>query len=187
MQASGSINEKFNKAYRQNFHKVRHFCYSYTQDISLSEDITQDVFETLWYKREAVDLDNEILPYLLVLAKNKCLNTLLHANVKHKYLERSYNRMLDDINTLALQELSVHRLYSKEIGLIYAKALGSMPEAVRKTWIAIRVEGNRYKKVAAAENVSVKTLERRITIATAILRKYLRDYIKLIVLILLGL
>lgn len=184
MQAPGSINEKFNAAYRQNFHKVRHFCYAYTQDISLSEDIAQDVFETLWHKRHTVDLDNDILPYLLVLAKNKCLNFLLHTNVRHKYSRRSYNRMIDDINSQALQELSVHRLYSREITSIYSRALESMPEAVRKTWIAIRVEGNRYKKVAAAENVSVKTLERRITIATAILRKYLRDYIKLVVFIL---
>ena len=48
-------------------------------------------------------------------------------------------------------------------------------------------EENIYKEVAEKEGVSIKTIERRITIATSVLRKYLRDYIKLVVLLITGL
>ncbi len=62
-----------------------------------------------------------------------------------------------------------------------------MSPLVKETYIKIRVEELKYKEVAEKEGVSIKTIERRITIATSILRKYLRDYIKMIVLIIIGL
>ena len=62
-----------------------------------------------------------------------------------------------------------------------------MSPLVKETYMKIRVEELKYKEVAEKEGVSIKTIERRITIATSILRKYLRDYIKMIVLIITGL
>ncbi|MBQ3521644.1 MAG: hypothetical protein IJA38_02315, partial [Bacteroidales bacterium] len=133
------------------------------------------------------DLDNDILPYLLIIAKNKCLNAIARVNVKKKYTQRKNSSSRDDINSFALNELTVSNLYSKEIRQIYIQALESMPSPVRQTYLKIRVERLKYKKAAEIENVSVKTIERRITIATSILRKFLRDYIKIIVLITSGL
>lgn len=182
-----TIQEKFNRVYCENMHKVRHFCFSYIQDMEICEDLTQDIFETLWKRKEYVNLDENILPYLLIIAKNKCLNTIAKSNVKLKYRQRKESSSKDDINSFALNELTVSKLYSKEIDRIYAKALDTMPAMVRETYLKIRVEQLKYKKVAEMENVSIKTIERRITIATSILRKYLRDYIKMIVLIISGL
>ena len=182
-----STNEKFNSVYCEYLHKVRHFCFSYIQDKEVCEDITQDVFETLWQRRESVVLDSSVLPYLLVIAKNKCLNALAKDKVKSKYTWRRSNTSKDDINSFALNELSVSKLYSEEIRKIYSNALDSMSPLVKETYIKIRVEELKYKEVAEKEGVSIKTIERRITIATSILRKYLRDYIKMIVLIITGL
>ncbi|MBQ6871779.1 MAG: sigma-70 family RNA polymerase sigma factor [Bacteroidales bacterium] len=187
MQNQITIKEKFNKVYCENMHKVRHFCFSYIPDEAICKDITQDVFETLWNRKEYVDLDNDILPYLLIIAKNKCLNAIARVNVKKKYTQRKNSSSRDDINSFALNELTVSNLYSKEIRQIYIQALESMPSPVRQTYLKIRVERLKYKKAAEIENVSVKTIERRITIATSILRKFLRDYIKIIVLITSGL
>ncbi len=185
--SSSTINKKFNNVYCEYLHKVRHFCFSYIQDKEICEDITQDVFETLWHRRDSVVLDSTILPYLLVIAKNKCLNALAKSKVKSKYTWRRSNSSKDDINAFALNELSVSKLYSNEIRKIYSEALDSMSPLVRDTYIKIRVEELKYKEVAEKEGVSIKTIERRITIATSILRKYLRDYIKMIVLIITGL
>lgn len=185
--SSSTINEKFNSVYCEHLHKVRHFCFSYIQDKEICEDITQDVFETLWQRRESVVLDSTVLPYLLVIAKNKCLNALAKDKVKSKYTWRRSNSSKDDINSFALNELSVSKLYSEEIRKIYSDALDSMSPLVKETYIKIRVDKLKYKEVAEKEGVSVKTLERRITIATSILRKYLRDYIKIVVLLLTSL
>ena len=185
--SSSTINEKFNSVYCEHLHKVRHFCFSYIQDKEICEDITQDVFETLWQRRESVVLDSTVLPYLLVIAKNKCLNALAKDKVKSKYTWRRSNSSKDDINSFALNELSVSKLYSEEIRKIYSDALDSMSPLVKETYIKIRVDKLKYKEVAEKEGVSVKTLERRITIATSILRKYLREYIKIVVLLLTSL
>ncbi len=183
---SSQIKERFNQVYCENLHKVRHFCFSYIQDEKFCEDITQDVFETLWERREYVDLNNNILPYLLVIAKNKCLNALASNKVKQKYSWRKSNSAKDDRNAFALNELTISKLYSQEIQQSYLKALDQMPQIIKDTYLKIRVEQLKYKEVAEKENVSVKTIERRITIATQILRKHLRDYIKIIVLLLTG-
>ena len=179
-----ALRKKFDLTYSENLHKIRHFCYSYIQDPDLCEDIVQDVFITLWGRMEFIDTQKDILPYLITLAKNRCLNLLTKENVRKKYNTRKTSSAKDELNAMALHELSASRLYSAEIESIFSKALESMPPKVKDTYIQIRLNGIRYKKLAEAEQISVKTLERRITIATAILRKSLRDYVDFIVILL---
>lgn len=182
-----SINERFNDVYLEYLHKVRHFCFSYIPDEQICEDITQDVFETLWQRRENVKLDESVLPYILIIAKNKCLNILTKNNVHKKYSWRKNSGAKDELNAFALNELTVSKLYSNEINRIYSKALESMPPQVRETYLKIRFDRMKYKEVADIENISVKTVEYRISVATVILRKFLRDYLKNIVIFVTGL
>ncbi|MBQ7773033.1 MAG: RNA polymerase sigma-70 factor [Bacteroidales bacterium] len=182
-----SINSRFNEVYLKYLHKVRHFCFSYIPDKQICEDITQDVFETLWQRRENVKLDDSILTYILIIAKNKCLNILTKNNVHKKYSWRKNNRAKDELNAFALSELTVSKLYSNEISRIYSKALEQMSPQVRETYLKIRFDRMKYREVADMEKISIKTVEYRISAATAILRKFLRDYLRNIVIFVTGL
>lgn len=177
---------KFEEVYRTCYHKVRYFCFSYLDDHEQAVDVAQDVFMTLWENFATVDTGRDILPYLMTMARNRCLNILQRRKVKGRY-EGNYARsFMDDINSFSLSEMAVSDLYSEEVGKILARSMDEMPEKVRESFVEIRLEDNKYKEVAEKQNVTVKTLEHRMSAAMSILRKNMRDYIKFIVLLLSG-
>ncbi len=162
---------KFEEVYRTCYHKVRYFCFSYLDDYEQAVDVAQDVFMTLWENFATVDTERDILQ---------------RRKVKGRY-EGNYARsFMDDINSFSLSEMAVSDLYSEEVGKILARSMDEMPEKVRESFVEIRLEDNKYKEVAEKQNVTVKTLEHRMSAAMSILRKNMRDYIKFIVLLLSG-
>jgi RNA polymerase sigma-70 factor (ECF subfamily) len=52
-----------------------------------------------------------------------------------------------------------------------------LPDGIRETFVLNRFEGFTYQQIATQENISVKTVEYRISKALAILRKDLGDYL----------
>jgi len=50
------------------------FCWRYTRDEEISQDIVQDVFVTLWDKRETLDPNKSLLAFMYTMVRNKALN-----------------------------------------------------------------------------------------------------------------
>lgn len=56
-------------------------------------------------------------------------------------------------------------------------AIRNLPDGMRETFIRNRFDGLTYQQIATQENISVKTVEYRISKALSILRKDLVDYL----------
>lgn len=175
--------KKFDEIYTKHFNNVCYFCTSYLDDAELGKDVAQEVFVSIWDRMEKIDTDSYMLPYLITLAKNKCINILTKEKVRKKYNTSRALNMMDEVNAFALHEMSASNLYRKEIGMIYEKALSKMPKKTRETFVQIRIHGSKYKELAEKQNISVKSLEYHITQATLILRKNFRDYLKILAVI----
>ncbi|MGL5919370.1 MAG: sigma factor-like helix-turn-helix DNA-binding protein, partial [Bacteroidales bacterium] len=52
----------------------------------------------------------------------------------------------------------------------------SLPVEVRESFLLSREQGLKYQEIAERQNVSVKTIEKRISSALLILRRELREY-----------
>jgi RNA polymerase sigma-70 factor (ECF subfamily) len=63
------------------------------------------------------------------------------------------------------------------------KAIASLPEEVGETFRLSRFEELSYKEIAEKQNISIKTVEARISKALRILRIELKDFLPLICLI----
>ena len=167
----------FEDLYTLHFHKVRYFAQSYLHDEELATDIAQDVFVSVWEGRETVDSSRDLLPLLITMARNRCLNHIKRQQVRQRYRQHSVNAQLDDLNAAALKDLPVQNLYSTEVSGLVDKSLREMPVKVRETYLQCKVEGFKYKEIAEKEDVTIKAIEQRMSSALRVLRKNLKDYL----------
>jgi len=174
--------ETYKRVYLKNFNLLYQLCFEYTQDSSIAEEIVQDTFTKLWEIRKSINSDTNLINFLYTIAKNKCLNylrdqqTVFRAQKSLKYLEMQFNYE-------ALYEVGDNWIQFNELKEMIDSAIEKMPEEIKKTFILSRFEELKYKEIAEQLGVSVKTVESRISKGLIFLRKELKDYIGIIILI----
>lgn len=169
----------FDEAYSSYLHRIEHYAYSFVADYEQARSIAQDTFVKLWEKRMEVDFSKEILPFLFVLTKNNCLNFLRREKIKNKHADFTAYRE----NQFAIDVLdhpaSVN-VYSKEVQKLIREAYLAMPEKVKETFLLSREQNFKNREIAQKQNIGISTVEFRISCAFKILRKYLKDYLPIL-------
>jgi len=135
--------------------------------------VAHEVFITLWNKMADIDLTKAILPYLITITKNKCLNIIKARKVRAKYKE---HHIMDLVHCVALEE-PVSRLYSFDLETIIKESLNQMTKTVRDTFILSRYRKMSYAEISKLEGISIKAVEYRIMSALRVLRKKCKDYL----------
>lgn len=169
--------EAFEKCYIRNFHKIRSFVNSYVSDPDQAVSIAQEVFVVLWENREKVNFEEDLLSYLFLIARNKSLNVLGKKESVRKYAAYSMNHSRETLDFYALSHNTSTSVYTKEIQSLIGQALHHMPEKVKETFLLCRDKKLKYTEIAKLQNISVKTVEYRISNALRELRRYLKDYL----------
>lgn len=167
----------FEEIYSEHLHKIQFFAYNYLQDFDASKCLAHEVFTAIWESWDAIDFEREILPYLMTLTKNRCLNILRQKKVCQKFEDFSKNRNKECLNYLSLQDSSSTSLYSQEVEELLKRTMDKMPDKVRRTFFLNRFQGLKYKEIAEIEGVSVKAIEFRIMSALKVLRIRFKDYL----------
>lgn len=167
--------EIFRKVYLGYYDMLYHLCNEYTHNAHIAQEIVQDTFLKLWEIRKEINTETNIGNFLYTIAKNKCLNylrdqqTILKVQRSRDFLERQF-----DIE--ALQEAGDQWIQFEELKVLIKSVIEEMPEGIRKAFFLSRYEGLKYKEIAQHLNISVKTVEVRISRALALLRKALDNY-----------
>jgi RNA polymerase sigma-70 factor (ECF subfamily) len=133
--------------------------------MDIAEDLTQDVFTTLWSKRKKVD-KNKIVPLLYKIASNLFIN---------KY--RKDKRHLDFLNTKNIEkdiENPQYLLELKEFDNKLQTAIGNLPEKCRTIFLMNRIDKHSYSQIASIMSVSVKAIEKQMSKALGLLKEELK-------------
>lgn len=141
-------------------------------DEQMAHDIAQDVFLTIWKKRNELNINN-LKSYLRRAALNKMLNRI------------KANRMVfHDSSTLpeSPSEFSEPLELTKANNLQEAvnKAMDVLPRRCRMVFKLRRLEGLSLKEIAAKLEISPKTVENQLTKAMKIMRVQLKDFLPLV-------
>lgn len=172
----------FGEVYYSYQKKVLFFVNQYVKDINVAYDITQDTFVSLWQYRENINIMRPLTPYLLTIAKNKSLNYLRQRiNFRDNNLSLEQKDIYSQFS--ALSDSTADLLITKEIYKIVDCALDKMPAGHKKAYIMSRKENLKYEEIALLCDISVKTVEFRISSVLRILRQYLKEYINVIILL----
>lgn len=163
----------FQNLFDEYFRPLVLFAYHYVNDWQAGEDIVQDVFMSLWNKREEVDFEHSIKPYLYRSAYNKSLNYLNSVLIRYRIDQPENIDALIDQEILSYNQhdtLLLHEL-SEEIDSFVEK----MPEQRKKVYRMSRQQNLKNKEIAIRLNISEKAVEKHITKALADIRTHLQE------------
>lgn len=168
--------QKFEVAYSNHLRKIEFYANSFLLDMELSKEVAHNVFLKLWDRRESFNWEEDVLPLLVTMAKNECLNILKRNQLRlqhSNWLQYSNNQFM----IASLEKSAQVDIYGKEVQLLINKAIEAMPLKVRKTYLQSRVEKLKNKEIAQLQGIGLSTVEFRLACAMRIMRRYLKDYI----------
>jgi len=146
------------------------FAYSFTHELTTAEDIVQDTFVKLWEEHEKLNVTVSLRSVLLKTIQNKCIDW--H---RHKKVLNNHSTFIIDNSPLYDYDTDNYVLRS-ELEDIIENAVATLPDNIKEAFEMNRYEGLKYQEIAIRLNVSVRTVEVRISKALDLLRKKLVDY-----------
>jgi RNA polymerase sigma-70 factor (ECF subfamily) len=142
------------------------FCNSYTQ----AEDIVQDLFITLWDKKQYLNFDNQIKPYLFRSVKNNALKIKQREkNIYYSNIENQINLLYDEdyIDEKSLEDRKKKLFYEIE----------GLPKKGKEVFLGIVLHNRSYKEIADSMDISVNTVKTHYSRALKQLRSSLNTII----------
>lgn len=171
----------YEAVYNEFFGVLYHLSLNYLNDEKVSEEIVQDTFMKLWEIRETLNDQINIRNFLYTITKNNCLNYLRNQKISLKHQENvKYMEM--QFNYEALEKLGNY-IQFEELRSKIDEAISKLPAELIETFRMSRFEELSYREIAEQQNISIKTVEARISKALRILRVELKDYLTIIYLI----
>ena len=159
--------EAFVKIFRQYYANLVLFTARFIPDKSVCEDIVQEAFIKIWSNRKNLEIKTSIRSYLTTSVQNLALDELRHRKVKNNYLEMNREIIL----SLSPDE----HMFFTELSDAIDNALEKLSPELRETLMLSRSEKLKYHEIAQRLNVSVRTVEVRISKALKYLRSVLGE------------
>jgi RNA polymerase sigma-70 factor, ECF subfamily len=170
----------FEMLFKTYYQPLCNYAYTFLQDKEEAEEIVQTTFLSVWEKREALSIRTAVKPYLYAMVRNACLNVIKHEKIKQKHA-------VEEIALASPGHDSVsHSLASSELEYKIQEAMEKLPEQCRLVFKLSRFEELKYSEIAEQLNISIKTVENHMGKALKIMREQLKDYLPLLIVLMIG-
>ena len=164
----------FTVLFTQYYQDLVRFSYGYTRDSDASEGIIQEVFLKLWENRKTLVIHSSLKSFLLKTVQNRSIDSLRHVNITHKYASIVLEHPL-----LTENDTENYILHS-ELEASFKHAMATIPVEYADVFRMSRMETLNYQEIAQKLDISVRTVEVRISKALSLLRNELKDYLVLV-------
>jgi RNA polymerase sigma-70 factor (ECF subfamily) len=143
------------------YRKLINFCLYRSVDLETAKDLVQEIFTKLWNSKSHLDPEKSIQAYLYKSITNQTINLAKHSSSKNISL---------DISIFAK---SANNEQSIDDKIDIETSIEKLPEKLKTVFLLSRIEGFKYSEIAEICNISVKAVEKRMSKAFLLLRKYL--------------
>ncbi|MGH7451773.1 MAG: RNA polymerase sigma factor, partial [bacterium] len=158
--------EAFKTIYYRYYRPLFRFAFYRTHSKEISQDLIHDTFARLWSNRERLDPEKSLKAYLY-----RTVNNLVIDHLRHKATEEAYLQEQPPAEEL-LDQLEDDVVLRERI----ENAIAGLPENARLVFMLYHFEGFKYAEITEALEISVKTVESRMSKALQILREKLKLY-----------
>ena len=145
-----------------------------TGDIHAAEDIVQDLFADIYFKRETIEISTSIDKYLYGALFYKCSNFNKKRKINLSYEE--YAAEYPDYSGIPLRKIEEMELEAQ----IY-DAIATLPEKCREVFELSRFENKKNREIAEILNISIKTVETHMSHALKKLGELLNNYMNILI------
>ena len=170
-------NHNFEEIYLNYFPRLLRFAQEYVP-VEDAENITQDVFLSLWEQRGDLKIHISTATYLFILIKNRCIDHLRrkkHAETGKKQMQEDFTHE-QQMKLYSLEALNHTLMSDSDLEQIITRAIDSLPPKCREIFVLHKIEGKKYREIAEKMDISVSTVENQMGIALRKLREQLKDY-----------
>ncbi|RXF66965.1 RNA polymerase sigma-70 factor [Arcticibacter tournemirensis] len=153
------------------FRRLYTFTLHYVKDKSVAEELVMDLMLMLWKRRNDLELQGELLPYLFKAMRNSVISyarkravatiSLESINDKHPAGERSAD----------------YNLYASEIEDLYRQKLRKLSPQRRQVFEMSRIENKTYPEIARQLNLSPNTVRNHMSASLQYFREHLGKYV----------
>jgi RNA polymerase sigma-70 factor (ECF subfamily) len=173
------LRHKFETLFREHFTGLCYFARKYTRDLDSAKEIVHSVFIRIWENRSEFDWEKPAKSYLFTSVYNRSLNFVRDNKKFVSHEEAAMNNLVIDESAFS------DNLETAELEGKIKKTLQHLPERCREIFELSRFEGKKYTEIADHLNISVKTVETQMSKALNILKVELKDYLAVLILVLL--
>jgi RNA polymerase sigma-70 factor, ECF subfamily len=160
----GGSEPAYDQIFRTHYPHLVGLAESMLRDRAEAEEVAQDVMLELWRRRESITVETSLRAYLLRATRNRALN-----RIRHERVVRTGETHAQIVTESKPQ--GENRLVQAEIDAALAAAIAELPPRCREVFELSRVHGLRYAEIAAAMEISVKTVEVQMGKALKMLRE----------------
>lgn len=165
----------FEETFRKYYQSLCNYANSILKEMDEAEEVVQNLFMSIWEKRNDLEINISLKSYLYRAVHNHCLNRIKHLKVREEYQQYAVN-FYDASYESVSQTVMKNELETK-----IEEAIRKLPEQCRLIFRMSRFEELKYHEIAEQLELSPKTVENQIGKALKILRVELAEYLPLII------
>ena len=167
-------NDAFRKLVETYRQKVFNTAISLMQDHGAAEDISQEVFVTVFRSVASFDERSSLSTWIYRITVNKCLDQLRsRKRQKYSLFSRFFNTNFEETATSSGFEHPGIKLEHRETARYLFKAIETLPYNQKTVFVLAHIEELPQKEIAEIMNISVKAVESLLQRARGNLRKKL--------------
>lgn len=151
--------------YHRLFDTLYRTAFNNLKDHDIVTDIVQDIFVSLWEKREHIEIQTKVKHFLYSAVFNQIKKRIRSEKIAARYIEFLRAEFNEGFNT------TESIIAVKEINQIFDYELSRMSERTRLVFELTRKEDLRYKEIAAIHDMPESSVRNCIRRGLALLRK----------------
>ncbi|MBS1752981.1 MAG: sigma-70 family RNA polymerase sigma factor [Ferruginibacter sp.] len=160
MQAFDELYWKYQDAVYQNVFKL-------TRNSHVAEDIVQEVFISLWEKRDSLDSSRSVGGWLFVSSYNRAIN-VLKKNLRE-------TQALKQVAITHAEEVASPDLSGIQLSIL-EKAVAALSPQKRRAFELCKLQGKSYEETAALMGISKHTVKEHLSGAIHFIKEYASKY-----------
>ncbi|MBI9064731.1 MAG: RNA polymerase sigma-70 factor [Marinilabiliaceae bacterium] len=153
-------------------------------DHMVARDVVQEAFIYIWQNRKQLMVTTSLNRYLFGVIRNMCLKHLRNQSDKGKMISTDELYLTsEELNFYQKDPEAINSLIEKELDGKLEEALAQLPPKCLQVFMLSRKEGLKNKEIAQQLAISEKAVEKHISKALHHLRRELKDYLPLLMLL----
>jgi RNA polymerase sigma-70 factor (family 1) len=160
----------FREVYNRYWREVFMVAYRKVKNKEIAEELTQNLFLSIWEKRKDVVILN-LHPWLLGAVKYSVINYYKSQIVHEKYIRHIHSTAQGSVSTTEQMTLQADLTDAIE------KGVSLLPQKTQQVFKLSRFENRSVKEISRDLNISEKAVEYHITQSLKWMKVYLKDYL----------
>ncbi|MDB5014676.1 MAG: polymerase, sigma-24 subunit, subfamily [Daejeonella sp.] len=161
--------DAFEEIFNRHWTKLYSTAYKRIRNKEIAEEIVQDLFTYIWFKRNVLEIEGSISAYFSTAIRHRIINHIHKETVRANHKE---SLMLVSNN---LDTSTEDKIFMNDLSRNIQKEINHLPEKCRSVFELSRQQHKTNREIAEFLGISEKTVENHLTKAIRRLRVGLAD------------